>query len=52
MQTERPLILISNDDGYHSPGIHALVDMVSDLDLPNQVNLFSHFRMFSLSFPA
>lgn len=31
MQTERPLILISNDDGYHSPGIHALVDMVSDL---------------------
>lgn len=31
MQTERPLILISNDDGYHSPGIHALVDMVSNL---------------------
>lgn len=23
--------MISNDDGYHSPGIHALVDMVSDL---------------------
>lgn len=23
--------MISNDDGYHSPGIHALVDMVSNL---------------------
>lgn len=31
MQNETPLILISNDDGYHSPGIRALVDMVSDL---------------------
>ena len=28
MQTNRPLILITNDDGYHSPGIRALVDMV------------------------
>ncbi len=31
IHTEKALILISNDDGYHSPGIHALVDMVSDL---------------------
>ncbi|MGN1253670.1 MAG: 5'/3'-nucleotidase SurE, partial [Prevotella sp.] len=30
MQT-RPLILISNDDGYHSPGIHKLVDIVQPL---------------------
>ncbi len=28
MQTNRPLILITNDDGYHSPGIRALIDMV------------------------
>lgn len=31
MQNVKPLILISNDDGYHSAGIHALVDMVSSL---------------------
>ena len=31
MEKERPLILISNDDGYHSPGIRKLVDFVSDL---------------------
>lgn len=31
MNNKRPLILISNDDGYHAPGIHALVDMVSCL---------------------
>lgn len=31
MQTQRPLILISNDDGYHAPGIRALADMVSPL---------------------
>lgn len=28
--TSRPLILISNDDGYHSVGIKALVDFVAD----------------------
>lgn len=28
---KRPLILISNDDGYHSPGIRKLVDIVSSL---------------------
>ena len=27
----RPLILISNDDGYHAKGINSLIDMVSDL---------------------
>lgn len=31
MNNKRPLILISNDDGYHSRGIRALVDMVSAL---------------------
>ncbi|SFG39174.1 5'-nucleotidase /3'-nucleotidase /exopolyphosphatase [Prevotella sp. KH2C16] len=30
MDIERPLILISNDDGYHSVGIRALVNMVKD----------------------
>ena len=29
--TERPLILISNDDGYDAPGIRALVEMVRPL---------------------
>lgn len=29
--TNKPLILISNDDGYHSPGIKKLVDIVSTL---------------------
>jgi len=28
---KRPLILISNDDGYHAKGINSLVDMVRDL---------------------
>ena len=27
----KPFILISNDDGYHSNGIHKLVDFVSGL---------------------
>jgi 5'-nucleotidase len=27
----RPLILISNDDGYHAKGINSLIDMISDL---------------------
>lgn len=31
MQTERPLILISNDDGYKAKGINSLVDMVRPL---------------------
>ena len=31
MKSNRPLILISNDDGYHSPGIKKLVDIVSPL---------------------
>lgn len=30
MDIKRPLILISNDDGYHSVGIRALVNMVKD----------------------
>ena len=28
---KRPFILISNDDGYMSEGIHALVNMLSDM---------------------
>ena len=31
MENERPLILISNDDGYHAPGIRKLVDIVKDM---------------------
>lgn len=31
MKIKRPLILISNDDGYLAKGINALVDMVADL---------------------
>ena len=31
MNTNKPLLLISNDDGYHAKGINALVDMLSDL---------------------
>lgn len=31
MNENKPLILISNDDGYHSVGIRALVGMVKDL---------------------
>ncbi|MBM6991975.1 MAG: 5'/3'-nucleotidase SurE [Prevotella sp.] len=31
MENNRPFILISNDDGYHSPGIRQLVDIVKPL---------------------
>lgn len=31
MNDDKPLILISNDDGYHAKGINTLVDMVSPL---------------------
>lgn len=31
MDNQKPLILISNDDGYHAKGIRALVDMVKDM---------------------
>ncbi len=31
METKRPLILISNDDGYHSKGLQSLIEMVSPL---------------------
>ena len=31
MNDNKPLILISNDDGYHAKGINALVDMLSDM---------------------
>jgi 5'-nucleotidase len=31
MENKRPLILISNDDGYHSPGIRKLVEFVREL---------------------
>ena len=31
MNIKRPLILISNDDGYHAKGINSLVDMLRDM---------------------
>ena len=31
MNTDKPLILISNDDGYHAKGINSLVDMLADM---------------------
>ncbi len=31
MKNGKPLILISNDDGYHAKGINSLIDMLSDL---------------------
>lgn len=31
METKRPLILISNDDGYHSKGLQSLIEMVCPL---------------------
>lgn len=31
MKNMKPLILISNDDGYHAKGINSLVDMIADL---------------------
>lgn len=31
MNEKRPLILISNDDGYHAKGINSLVDMLADV---------------------
>lgn len=31
MTNTRPLILISNDDGYHSKGLNSLLDMLSDM---------------------
>lgn len=31
MQEKRPLILVSNDDGYFAPGLEALIEVVKDL---------------------
>lgn len=31
MKNKRPLILISNDDGYHSKGLACLIDMIADM---------------------
>ena len=31
MEIKRPLLLISNDDGYRAKGIHDLIDMLSDI---------------------
>ena len=31
MNTKKPLILISNDDGYHAKGINSLIDMLRDI---------------------
>ena len=30
MKIMKPLILISNDDGYHAKGLNSLIDMLSD----------------------
>ena len=30
-KTERPVILVTNDDGITAPGLHALVDAIKDL---------------------
>ena len=32
MEIKRPLLLISNDDGYQAKGIRQLVEMLSDFD--------------------
>jgi len=31
MEKKKPLILISNDDGYHAKGINALIEMIADM---------------------
>ncbi|MBR2883075.1 MAG: 5'/3'-nucleotidase SurE, partial [Prevotella sp.] len=31
MKSNKPLILISNDDGYQAKGINSLIDMVADM---------------------
>ncbi len=31
MENKKPLILISNDDGYHSKGLRCLIEMLSDM---------------------
>ncbi len=31
MNVKRPLILVSNDDGYHAKGINSLIDMLTDI---------------------
>ena len=31
MTTQKPLILISNDDGYHAKGINSLIDMLKGM---------------------
>ena len=31
MKIMKPLILISNDDGYHAKGLNSLIDMLSDM---------------------
>ena len=31
MKNMKPLILISNDDGYHAKGINQLIEMVADM---------------------
>ena len=31
MNIKKPLILISNDDGYHAKGINSLIDMLRDM---------------------
>ena len=31
MNVNKPVILISNDDGYHAKGINSLIDMLRDI---------------------
>jgi 5'-nucleotidase len=55
METKRPLILISNDDGYHSKGLKCLIDMISqfgDLLVVAPESARSGFSMaFSVTLP-
>ena len=49
MNTKKPLILISNDDGYHAKGINSLIGMLRDIAtssyaLPNRLDRASPRR--------
>ncbi len=52
MTIDKPFILISNDDGYHSKGIRSLVDMVGDLGRVLVVAPESARSGFSCAFSA
>ena len=44
MNIKRPLILVSNDDGYHAKGINCLVDMLRDMADIAAVRQYFHLR--------